>query len=132
MHCIYHFFAIILHMSIVKMLCKDDYWSNENVLPIYFVCLCYHATRNRFRFMWRHIYLNCGNKVADDEDEIEGNVVIERRNRNKINEDEEEENAQKKVVWFEKLFPLVNHFRNVSTSMIRILGSNISIDEMII
>ena len=30
--------------------------------------------------------------MANDEDEIENNVTIERRDRNKINEDKEEEN----------------------------------------
>ena len=78
---------------------------------------------------------NDNDDEGEDEEEEEEEVGRRRRTRDGDDNNEEESDADeevKKILWFEKILPLVDHFRDVSTSFIHTLGSNISIDEMII
>ena len=139
---VYHFFAIIYYMGVIRLPEKDDYWSTEPLMPVHELCHQHGMTRNRFRFLWRHIHLSVvQNTEEDDEDEDERQEMrIDQVQRND-NESEDYAEADEvtgmpavasKVVWFEKLRPFVNHFRDVSEGLIHILGTNLSIDEMIV
>ena len=46
--------------------------------------------------------------------------------------DIENVDERKKNVWFKKLAPIVEHFRNTSSSLVFTLGLNLAVDEMII
>ncbi len=129
---VFHFFAIIYYMGIVRLPEKDDYWSMEPLMPVHDICHKYGMTRNRFRFLWRHLHLNVDNVTGDDvrneENDNDDEAIEDRDNEG----DDEAPPVESKVVWFEKLKPFVDHFRNVSESLIHILGTNLSIDEMIV
>ena len=66
--------------------------------------------------------------AQEEEEEEEMEVEIGQA----TSEDDEDGNDEEKKVWFEKLKPLVDHFCTVSEELIFILGTNVSIDEMII
>ena len=45
-------------MGIVKLPCKDDYWSTHIMMPTHDLCNQFGMTRNRFRFIWRYFHCN--------------------------------------------------------------------------
>ena len=148
--CVYQFIAIIYYMGIVKLPDKDDYWSNDKWMPEHPVCNEFNMTRNRFRFIWRHIHVNHTNDdleddvVDDDGNQTEVEVSMDRVDREQDDElstdtvsndgddDSDDDCVAKKDVWFSKIAPLIDHFRNVSEDLTYFLGSNLSLDEMII
>ena len=138
MKCMYQYLVILMYMGVVKLPCKDDYWSSEDVMPHHDLCNMWGMNRNRFQFLWRHFHIFSSNQ-EDDEDEIGGGddddevqVEMEAR-RNRDNDDDvTEATEERKEVWFNKLCPLVDSFQKTSQSIVLTLGSNLSIDEMII
>lgn len=145
------FLAMLYYMGVVQLPSKDDYWSTHPLMPSHELCNELNMTRNRFRFMWRHFHLNFphdddfdeetdGN---DDDDDDHMEIVMERvqRDQEEINismtsDDElginESANNAKANVWFDKLRPLVDHFRTVSEDLIFTLGTLLAVDEMMI
>ena len=137
---------------------KDDYWSNERWLPLHEVCTVNGMTRNRFRFIWRNFHLNheedsgigdndnSDSNEDDEEDDLLVEIGMERVEVDQENEleeanggaadDEDDEDGdtltKKKDVWFDKIAYFVDHFRDVSESLIFTLGTLLAIDEMII
>ena len=158
MACVYQFLAIIYYMGLVRMPDKDDYWSNERWLPLHEVCTVNGMTRNRFRFIWRNFHLNheedsgigdndnSDSNEDDEEDDLLVEIGMERVEVDQENEleeanggaadDEDDEDGdtltKKKDVWFDKIAYFVDHFRDVSESLIFTLGTLLAIDEMII
>ena len=138
MKCMYQYLAILMYMGIVKLPCKDDYWSTDEVMPSHSLCNMWGMNRNRFRFLFRHFHILSSDQ--DDEDEIGGGgdsdeeieVEVEARRNMDNGEDIFEATEERKEVWFNKLRPLVDSFRKTSQKMVFTLGSNLSIDEMII
>ena len=152
--CMYHFLAMIYYMGIVRLPdTKEDYWSTEKWMPEHPICIENGMTRNRFRFIWRHFHVSHqsetgGREVQDNQDgETMAGEVHQRVNRVEREQDNDldsesdsdsedgttvDNNDDSKKVWFDKLSPLIEHFRNVSEEIIFVLGSNMSLDEMII
>ena len=154
--CMYQFFAIIYYMGIVKLPCKDDYWSTDDMMPTHDLCNQCGMSRNRFRFLWRYFHTN--HPIEDDFEECdaaneEEETLIEQCiERVQVDQEEEQDlqddadtqdsvdsttqvndNSRKKVsLWFDKMEPFISHFRKVSESMIHTLGTNLSLDEMMI
>ena len=90
--------------------------------------------------MWRHFHLNFDDD-DDDDDENENDEEVDvdiRLGRNRMDNNDNDDDIKnvdeekKKNVWFKKLVPIVEHFRNTSLSLVFTLGSNVAIDEMII
>ena len=151
--CVYHFLAMIYYMGIVRLPdTKDDYWSNEKWMPQHPICLENEMSRNRFRFIWRHFHVNHQGATAGEVDDLQDGEItaceveqvvdrVERDQGTDLGSESESESEDEvtvstfednKKVWFDKLSPLINHFRAVSEDIIHVLGSNMSLDEMII
>ena len=140
--CIYHFLALLYYFGIVKLPSKSDYWSTHSWMPIHPIATAFGMSRNRFQFLWRHFHIDDtesgdAEDIAGDEEETEEDLVelsLERVQREQeMNEENNIDNdKQKKIVWYEKLAFLIDHTRNVSKSFIWILGTALSIDEMMI
>ena len=147
---IFHFFAIIYYTGVVKLPCKDDYWSIDPMMPVHDLCNELGMSRNRFRFLWRFFHCNhpieddfeIDNNDADDLELLEGGetIVMEQTlERVQVDQDDDDEEIHhdepktKQVsVWFEKLEPFIKHFRDVSEALIFTLGTNLSLDEMMV
>ena len=153
---IYQFISIIYYNGIVRLPSKEDYWSNEPLMSTHDLCIQLGMSRNRFRFLWR--FFHCNFPIETDFDEVEQSdvggganeeeetvmvqQVIERVQREQEEDDNEDEifddggaidqNRTKQSVWFNKLEPFINHFRQVSESLIFTLGTKLSFDEMMI
>ena len=75
-----------------------------------------------FRFsLLNHFPAKFVQKFSEKEDECDDETS-----------DDDPYNKKIENVWFDKVTPLVNHFRKVSKSMIFIIGTLLAIDEMII
>ena len=162
LHEMYQFIAILYYMGIVKLPAKEDYWSTEPIMPRHEVCVTLGMTCRRFQFIWRNFHINdpspdedtldddeetecVTNSEEDAEDEfleIQMERVQQEQDDNDITDTDPSTTttaaptnnnpSSKNDVWFRKLSLLVDNFRNVSESLIYILGSLLSIDEMII
>ena len=149
--CIYQFIAIIYYMGIVKLPSKDDYWSTHPMMPTHVLCNQCGMTRNRFRFLWRYFHTN--HPIEDDYEseatetrhdndglmveQVMERVQIEQEGNDNDNDHDTETvpvppPSDKVAVWFEKLEPLISHFRGVSEDLIFILGTTLALDEMMI
>ena len=152
----YHFLAILYYFGIVKMPAKSDYWSTHPVLPKHPIVNELGMTRDRFQFMFRHFHTNVphANDIHNEEDEVEeseeelaeGNVTRDEReqdvdthlaNTEDIEEEQEvnmgdKQGENRKEVWFEKIRPLIDHFRDCSFDIVHTLGTLLSLDEMMI
>ena len=122
----YQFLAIIYYMGLVKLPAKTDYWSIDPIMPFHPVCNDLGMIRDRFEFLFCHFHCN---SVTDEDLEIEEEgerdenseeeiiamdlerVQHEQDNDTREDKDDEDYNKQKKV-WYTKVQPLVNHFRN--------------------
>ena len=145
MSCMYNFLAILYYMGIVKLPCKRDYWSNDPLMPNHPVIHQSGISRNRFEFLWSTFHLNC-NEECTMEDELEGedeqkdndNETLVTATVERVQKEQDEENHEylpqdnDVEVWFEKIKPLVDHVRDVSFSMVFILGTLLSLDKMMI
>ena len=153
--CIYHFIALIYYFGLVKLPSKRDYWNrSSNYMPIHPIAKELGMNRDRFLFLWRHIHIGEistediePDEKDDDDDDEKLDQTVER-----VQQDQEEEvlekndgdmpnlvNASKAKkaeestkVWFHKLQFLVNHVREVSFDLTFVLGTLLSLDEMMI
>ena len=150
--CMYHFLAIIYYFGIVRLPSKRDYWSSDEYMPQHKVCDALGMNRDRFEFIWRHFKVSkpvTEDHENDDQIDLDNNddeedlieLQIERVVRDqeedaeekKVSEEEVvDENEKKKVVWFDKIEPLVENVRKVSQKLILSLGTVLSLDEMMI
>lgn len=114
-------------------------------------------TRDRFNFIWRHFHITAPDELEeeddlqDDEDDtldlVEQTcerVVQDQENEgifdeNKTNEEDNESTSNEtegsttpELVWFQKLKPFIDHVRLISANLIWILGTFLSLDEMMI
>ena len=147
-----HFFALLYYFGIVRLPSKRDYWlQNCEWLPSHPICQVNGMTRERFEFLWR--YFHCNRSTNDDfenddtnVDEDEDNLVdlvVERCDREQQQEQEQEEDAiieededpsssNGSDVWYEKIFPIVDHVRKRSMDLIYTLGTHLALDEQMI
>ena len=101
-------------------------------------------TRGRYFFMWCHFHVDIAIDT-DDIDNSENNMdhlveqSMERVQQDQVESESKENSNQNqtvdtdnKRVWFYKLEVLINHTRDVSCLLIHILGSFLSLDEMMI
>ena len=103
-------------------------------------------THDRFKFLWRHFHVFHEDKiveeeVADDDDfENESDSFVEvrtervqREQQAQNNDDNEREltNNNNKM-WFDKLQYLIEHVRSVNYNALFILGTILSLDEMMV
>ncbi len=148
---VYQFLAILYYQGLVRLPSKDDYWSCDPIMPTHDLCIQLGMTRNRFRFLWRYFHCNHPNEDDfennDDAAEEDDTFVAQTMERVQVDQEEEEEDtcadggAQEEVderksrkvsLWFNKLEPIINHFRQVSEDLIFTLGTKLSLDEMMI
>ena len=151
---IYHFFAILYYFGLVVLPSKSDYWSTNDWMPRHPIVHEYGMTRARFEFLWRHFHPSFDETMENSEDldnsteeeeqsnDERVNVGLERVERYQHNEIgeifEEDDNTnnedtqQSKKVWYDKLTFVINHVRKVSQGLIYILGTVLSLDEMMI
>mgnify|MGYP003324008950 FL=1 len=124
-------------MGIARLPCKRDYWSTKKWMPYHPLVHELGMTRNRFLFIWRHFHVSPPsedpNSIHVEDDEIDDVVddspiepTIERivadqeemqqqsGEGNERLEDEPIASKEDVQVWFNKIEPLVDHFRNVS------------------
>lgn len=99
------FFAILYYMGIVRCPDKDDYWSNTNMMPSHPIMKL--MTRRRFRYIWRFIHFK--RSTTENSDPLNSSDV-----------------------WFQKVSFLVNHVRNLCSSLLRKPGSRLALDEMMV
>ena len=145
--CMYHFLAILYYFGIVRLPSKRDYWADEKYMPQHLITKELGMSRDRFNFLWRHFHVS-----SDDLDEVEEvneseteneelvEQTIERVVRNQDDGDffEEEQTEEEinlpvqEAVWFSKLKAIIDHTRAVSASLIWVLGTILSLDEMMI
>ena len=116
--------------------------------------------RDKFMFMWRHFHVSEPEEsdIHTESDEIENNdgeedlletrierIVQDQEMLQEENEEEDgssqkdsnEDNNEKKKKddkehWFKKIKPFINHFRDESYDLIFVLGTCLSMDEMMI
>ena len=125
-------------------------------MPSHRICHELGMRRDRFLFLWRYFHCQVkdgsaseessvtsedSNDLDDDDDDDLMEITMERIQRNqeeelesKSEEEEEDEVSKesKKVVWFEKLKFLITHVREISYLLVFILGTVLSLDEMMI
>ena len=153
----YHFIAILYYMGISRLPCKIDYWSAKKWMPYHPLVHELGMTRSRFLFIWRHFHVSAPsvnpNSIHTEAEEIDDSTVddspvepsVERivahqeRDLQQQNGEESEQSEDGRIaneediqVWFNKIKPLVDHFRNVTFSIVFILGTLLSFDEMMV
>ena len=146
----YHLFAIIYYFGLVVLPSKRDYWVNTEWMTSHPIVEELDMTRERFEFLWRHFHPSYDSNEADvpegdksdtDEDErVE--IGLERVVRDQaemmasddedVDDEATSQQSSTKKVWYEKLTFMVDHVRTVSQSFIYILGTLLSLDEMMI
>ena len=112
-------------------------------------------TRDRFMFLWRHIHvgeINAEDIDSDEEKEEKEDDAddLMEQNMERVQQDQEEDGSEtvdgetvkdkveeKKIdettkVWFHKLQSFIDHVREVSFQLIFVLGTLLSLDEMMI
>ena len=146
-------------MGVFRLPSIRDYFSIDDIMPIHPLLKKIGLSRDRFLFLWRHFHIrfNSGKEEYDNEDAVEfeedDNVFMQRMERvvrdqedkavtgelsDEEDEDEDEVEAvdldeeDEKEVWFHKLQDFMTHFKEVSTSMVHVLGHDLSLDKMII
>ena len=152
---IFHFLAILYYFGLVVLPSKSDYWSTNEWMPHHPIVHENGMTRARFEFLWRHFHPSYDEAIEDPEatlDEEDENaeederidIGLERVQRDqqadetKDDDNEEDENdnnedtQQSKKGWYDKLAFVINHVRKVSQDFIYILGTILSLDEMMI
>ena len=146
----YHFIAILYYMGISKLPSKRDYWTTKQWMPYHPLVHELGMTRDRFLFIWRHFHvsdpsenMNSIHTEADEIDDVTADdapvvTAVERivadQEENGEERDETEEIASEEDVrvWFDKIKPLVDHFRDVTFEMVHVLGTLLSFDEMMV
>ena len=154
---IYQFFAILYYFGIVKLPSKRDYWAKGyHWMPSHPICTANNMNRERFEFLWRNFH--CNHATSDDFLETENGVDddlddedqlielqlerVQRDQDHNIQEDddddlvEEEQDStaedNQKLIWYQKVKPVVDHIRAKSCGLIFILGTFHALDEMMI
>lgn len=107
----YHFLAMLYFMSIVRLPVKRDYWSTELWMPMHTIVKNNNLSRDCFEFLWKHFHIS--------EEVMEENVT---------EEDGDDSSAES----IAEVGYLINHLRTVSLSLIYVLGTFLSLDEMMI
>ena len=153
--CVWHFIAILYYFGLVALPSKRDYWSSKEWMPKHPIVSQFGLTRDRFNFIWRNFHIaesddTEGDEVEDNDDEEEdlvdiGFERIQREQEQQEGEDDDgseeddgnessnvSETSTKKTVWYEKVQFLIDHVRDVSLSLIYVLGTIMSLDEMMI
>ena len=149
----YHFLALLYYFGIVRLPSKRDYWSTDDYMPSHKIAKDLDMSRDRFTFMWRFFHVG---DLGDDDNEasqandvdneelietgldrvqVEKELTEETSNTEDEVEDEEqsnEEEATNKDVWYNKLTFIINHVREVSYSLVSVIGTFLSLDEMMI
>ena len=152
----YHFLSILYYFGLVKLPAKNDYWDSKPWMPHHSLVHELGMTRDRFKFMWRHFHVSAPSLPSDlhtesDETDDDGSDLLEtavdrveldqqqmlgemNNNDDMNNNDADDETATAEEIktWFDKIKPLVDHFRSVSFIMVAILGTLLSLDEMMI
>ena len=146
----YHFLALVSYFGMVKMPSRRDYWSTHYLLPRHRIATELGMTRNRFDFLWRHFHCNTPQQQDSDDDDYDSEdddddhnedgedfLVVDRlrnRGREEVENEKEdgEEDEEEKKVWFDKIKPLLDHFRDTSEELVHTLGTILSFDEMMI
>lgn len=145
---IYQFLAILYYFGLVVLPSKSDYWSTREWMPHHPIVHEHGFTRARFEFIWRHFHpsydeteLDDPETTLDEEDNAEDervNVGLERiqRDQDEIADDDEEvedtTRQSSKKVWYTKLTGIIDHVRTVSKEFVYVLGTILSLDEMMI
>ena len=144
--CIYHLLAMLYYFGICRLPTKPDYWSTDPYMPKHPLAHELGMTRDRFAFLWRHFHVYIPDNTYDDDDNVDGGddeedeelveqglERVQREQEEELVDDEsQEDNEETTKVWFEKIQHLVDHVREVSYSLIHILGTFLSLDEMMI
>ena len=145
--CVYHFIAILYYFGITRLPSKYDYWDTDKYMPQHVITNELGMSRDRFKFLWRHFHVSSdfdskdGEEVEENDNEELVEQTVERvvydqeemldEDQN-VEEDEKNNLPVKEVVWFAKLKTLIDHVREVSASLIWVLGTALSLDEMMI
>ena len=157
--CIFHLLALLYYFGICRLPSKEDYWANDEYMPKHQLAHELSMTKGRFQFLWRHFHIYVPNENFDDDDAVDGDgdedddVLVEQQfervQREQMEAETEEETNddddtntgissedtqqnQEQTIWFSKLKPLIDHVRDVSFSLVHILGTFLSLDEMMI
>ena len=147
--CMYHFLAVIYYFGIVRLPGKRDYWSNCKWMPAHPICNMSSMSRDRFEVIWRNFHFNVVYNEDDfvstpeeenekEEEEELVDLFMERivhdQEQNETNPGVElpEQEIEKVKLWYDKIKPMVDHVRETSLQLIHVLGSCLSIDEMMI
>ena len=154
----YHFFAMMYYFGIVEMPSKSDYWSTRQWMPLHPIVKEFGMTQRRYEFIWRHFHPSFdsveeesldkeeeeeeSSDVVNDEDFITiglERIQLDEENNDVSNQDEEEDQvnedeqaSNKKKVWYEKLTWIIDHVRDISKEFVFVLGTTLSLDEMMI
>ena len=147
--CVYHFLAIIYYFGLCRLPSKVDYWSTDPYMPVHKIMSDLGMTRDRFKFLWRHFHVFQEEEIVEEDEDVgdddfdndsDGFVEmrterVQREQQQQVNEEEEEEEElthNKNKVWFDKLQFLIDHVRSVNSNCLFVLGTILSIDEMMV
>ena len=151
----YHFIAIIYYMGISRLPSKKDYWTTKEWMPYHPLVHELGMTRDRFLFIWRHFHVSQPSvdpiTIHTEDDEIDDSTVndapveqsterivadqeeeMQQQGRNELDDGEHIASEEEVQVWFNKIQPLVDHFRAVTFSIVFVLGTLLSFDEMMV
>ena len=150
---LFQFFAILYYFGIVVLPSKSDYWSTTEWMPQHSIVSEFGMTRRRFEFIWRHFHPSFESsddtederkeEEEEEEDTIEEALVsigferVQREQDDNMESNEYDENTEPpqqstKKVWYEKLTFMIEHIRQVSQEFVHVLGTILSLDEMMI
>ena len=154
----FHFVGILFYFGIAVMPSKSDYWSTKEWMPSHSIVTEFGMTRRRFEFIWRHFHPSFKQDEEDQEGENDEDNESEEQEMsdedlitiglerihldpNNVDGDDEEEEmddeevsqqSTQKKVWYNKLTWVIDHIRDVSQQFVFVLGTTLSLDEMMI
>jgi hypothetical protein len=134
----FHFFAVIFYMGLVRLPAKEDYWRDDpSVWPSHPPCVA--LSSKRFKYIWRVLHLTQREEMVDVEDpildeeevmesdtelEAEEAVAVEMT----VNDCDEEREVDDR--WYAKAAPIIEQFLEVTKRLCVRPGTTLSIDEM--
>ena len=142
-------------MEISRLPSKRDYWTTKEWMPYHPLVHELGMTRDRFLFIWRHFHVSQPSldpiTIHTEDDEIDDSTVndgpveqsterivadqeeeMQQQGRNELDDGEHIASEEEVQVWFNKIQPLVDNFRAVTFSIVHVLGTLLSFDEMMV
>eukprot|EP00593_Proboscia_inermis_P000329 CAMPEP_0171296326 /NCGR_PEP_ID=MMETSP0816-20121228/4979_1 /TAXON_ID=420281 /ORGANISM="Proboscia inermis, Strain CCAP1064/1" /LENGTH=128 /DNA_ID=CAMNT_0011769667 /DNA_START=287 /DNA_END=673 /DNA_ORIENTATION=- len=103
---------MIYYMGIMRLPAKRDYWTTELWMPVHTVAKANNLGRDRFEFMWKNFQVNEG--LAEE------NLMVQVDGDDSL------------VETIAEVGYLIDHIKTVILSLIYVLGTFLSLDEMMI